>query len=64
MAVDYGSAWSVTLEKASELSGLSRSTLLRRVKDGKLKTVIVSRRRLVIVESLRSLLGLDSAEAA
>jgi hypothetical protein len=63
-AVDYGSAWSVTLTKASALSGLSRSTLIRRANEGRLKTVSVSGRRLVIVQSLRQLLGLDKTEAA
>jgi hypothetical protein len=41
------------------LTGLSRSSLLRRADEGKLKTVFVSGRRLVIVESLRRL-GLES----
>jgi len=63
-AVDYGSAWSVTLTKASELSGLSRSTLIRRANEGRLKTVSVSGRRLVVVASLREMLGLDKTEAA
>jgi len=41
--MDYGSAWSVTLTKATELSGLSRSTLIRRANEGRLKTVSVCR---------------------
>jgi hypothetical protein len=62
--MDYGSAWSVTLTKATELSGLSRSTLIRRANEGRLKTVSVCGRRLVVVESLRQLLGLETTEAA
>jgi predicted site-specific integrase-resolvase len=62
-AIDYGSAWSVTLTKAAELGGLSRSTLIRRANEGRLKTVAVCGRRLVIVESLRALIGLDAQRA-
>jgi hypothetical protein len=63
MGADF-SAWSITLRKATELTGLSRSSLLRRADEGKLKTVFVSGRRLVVVDSLRRLIGLDTAEAA
>ena len=41
MGADLG-AWSITLAKASELTGLSRSSLLRRADEGKLQTVFVS----------------------
>ena len=62
--MDYGSAWSVTLTKATELSGLSRSTLIRRANEGRLKTILVCGRRLVVVESLKELLGLEGPKAA
>jgi hypothetical protein len=62
--VDFIPSWTVTLPKASELSGLLRSSLLRAADTGRLKTVFVSGRRLVIVKSLRELLGLDKTEAA
>jgi hypothetical protein len=52
------SPFTCSLAAATELSGLSRSTLLRRADAGDLKTVVVSSRRLVVVESLKQLLGL------
>ena len=52
----------VTLTTASFMTGLSRSTLLRRADDGSLKTVLVHGRRLVVVDSLRKLLGLDQEQ--
>jgi len=52
----------VTLQNASFMSGLSRSTLLRRASDGSLSTVSVGGRRLVVVASLRALLGLPPEE--
>jgi hypothetical protein len=51
----------VTLAEATRMSGLSRSTLLRRADDGTLETRAVCGRRLVVVESLRKLLGLEKA---
>jgi excisionase family DNA binding protein len=47
----------VTLRDAARMSGLSRSTLLRRADDGQLKTVRVGGRRLVKVDSLRELVS-------
>jgi hypothetical protein len=52
----------VTLSTAQFMSGLSRSTLLRRADNGDLKTALVGRRRLIYVDSLRRLLGLNDGE--
>jgi hypothetical protein len=52
----------VSLQAATHMSGLSRSTLLRRADEGLLETRNVCGRRLVVVASLRKLLGLDSPE--
>lgn len=49
----------VTLQVATNMSGLSRSTLLRRADEGVLETRNVCGRRLVVVSSLRKLLGFD-----
>jgi hypothetical protein len=46
-----------TLREASQVSGLSRSSLLRRAEEGRLKTVRVGGRRLVVWASLRELLN-------
>jgi hypothetical protein len=54
----------VTLQTASFMSGLSRSTLLRRADDGTLSSVLVGGRRLIHVDSLRHLLGLPEERAA
>jgi hypothetical protein len=49
----------VTLQTAAHISGLSRTTLLRKAEEGALETRRVCGRRLVVVESLRKLLGFD-----
>lgn len=49
----------VSLKDARSMSGLCEKTLMRRAAEGRLKTVLVERRRLVVVESLRQLLGLQ-----
>lgn len=48
----------ISLAAATALSGLSRSTLLRRADLGELKTISISNRRLVVLESLKQLLGI------
>jgi hypothetical protein len=54
----------VTLATARTMSGLSRSTLLRRADDGKLDTRLVCGRRLVVVASLKKLLGIEQSGEA
>jgi hypothetical protein len=49
----------VTLATAQFMTGLSRATLLRRADEGELDTVKVHGRRLIVVSSLKRLLGLD-----
>jgi hypothetical protein len=49
----------VTLHDAGLMSGLSRSTLLRRADEGVLETRNVCGRRLVVVSSLKKLLGFE-----
>jgi hypothetical protein len=52
----------VTLADATAMSGLSRMTLLRRVNDGVLESRKICGRRVIVVASLRKLLGFDSGE--
>ena len=52
----------VTLPQAQYMSGLSRTTLLKRASEGLLETRLVCNRRLVVVESLRKLLGFNEAK--
>jgi hypothetical protein len=52
----------VSLPTAEMMSGLSRWTLRRRAVDGTLETVLVGGRRLVVVESLKKLLGIDQGK--
>lgn len=54
----------VTLATASFMSGLSRSTLLRRADEGSLETLLVGGRRLVLVASLKKMLGVDEGQVA
>jgi hypothetical protein len=54
--------FTVTLDNATALSGLSRSTLLRRADEGVLETRLVAGRRLVVVTSLKKLLGLQDEQ--
>jgi excisionase family DNA binding protein len=49
-----------TLNDASAVSGLSRSTLYRHEKAGRLRMLRVGGRRLVDAASLRALLGADA----
>jgi hypothetical protein len=54
----------VTLAEAQVMSGLSRMTLLRRADAGELETRLICNRRLVVVSSLRKMLGFDPTEVA
>lgn len=47
----------VTVNRAAELSGLGVSTVWALIKDGKLESTSVGRRRLVIFTSIKRLLG-------
>jgi predicted DNA-binding transcriptional regulator AlpA len=49
---------------AAEKSGLSRSTIYNRIRDGSLKTVKVCGARLIPDESLRRLLQIQEADQA
>jgi len=51
----------VTLRVATAVSGLSRSTLLRRAVEGELETTLVHGRRLVHLASLKKLVGVTDA---
>ena len=51
----------VTIKTAATISGLSRSTLLRRADEGELRTVLCHGRRLVELASLKQMLGLAEA---
>jgi len=52
-------AITITLRDASALSGLSTATLRRRAREGALETRRIGGRRLVVIASLRRLLGVE-----
>jgi hypothetical protein len=52
------------LAEAQAMSVLSRMTLLRRADAGELETRLICNRRLVVVSSLRKMLGFDPTEVA
>jgi len=49
----------VGFAKAAELLGVSRNTLRRLAKEGRLRTVLVGRRRLIPYDALQDLLRLE-----
>ncbi len=51
----------VTVQRARELTGLGNTTLYALIRDKKLETVTVGRRRLVLFKSLESLLQSEAA---
>ena len=51
------------IEQACRVTGLGRSTLYRLIGEGRLQTVKIGSRRLVLVESLRALLHADAVSA-
>lgn len=51
----------VNMQQARRLSGLGNTTLFAMTKDGRLESVLVNNRRLIIYASLKRLLGLDNA---
>jgi predicted DNA-binding transcriptional regulator AlpA len=54
----------VTIAKATELTGISRATVYRAMADESLQTTKVRGRRLVVYESLLKLVTPDPADAA
>ena len=48
---------SVGFENAAKLTGLSRSRLYELLAEGRIRSVHIGRRRLILVSSLRELLG-------
>lgn len=56
--------FTVTLATAQFMSGLSRSTLLRRAEEGMLVTILVGGRRLIVVDSLKKMLGVSEQHVA
>jgi hypothetical protein len=47
----------ITVAEAKRLSGLGATTLWGLIKDGRLQTVTVGRRRLVVLQSLEAMLA-------
>jgi excisionase family DNA binding protein len=47
----------VPLPTAANALGVSKSTVQRRINDGKLKTILLGGRRLVLVSSIKSLVA-------
>jgi excisionase family DNA binding protein len=54
-------ALTFTVQAASELSGLGKTTLYALLRDGKLRRIKVGDRTLIGGDSLRALLGMDAA---
>lgn len=50
-------AITMTVQRASAVTGLGKTKLYELINDNKIKTTKVGRRRLINVESLRSLVG-------
>jgi excisionase family DNA binding protein len=50
----------VTVPTARKITGLGNTTIWQLIKDGKLKTVSVGRRRLIVYASLEQLLSLET----
>ena len=51
---------STSVQSAASIIGVSRTSIYRLIKDGKIDTVKVRGRRLVKTESLRALVGEDA----
>lgn len=49
-----------TIRESQEVSGLSHMTIWRKMRDGKLKSTKVGRRRLIDAHSLHQLIGIAS----
>jgi excisionase family DNA binding protein len=53
-----------TIQQVQEMTGLGRTTIYKLIDEGRLKTILIGSRRLVVVRSLRRLLeGGDDAAA-
>lgn len=52
----------LTITRSSDYSGLSRSTIYNKIRDGELEVRRIGRRTLVTRRSLDRLLGIDTAE--
>jgi excisionase family DNA binding protein len=52
--VHSGDQLAASIQRASEISGLGRSSLYKAMKDGDLPYVKVGKRRLIIVDDLRA----------
>ncbi len=50
---------SVTVQTARKLTGLGNTTIYQLIKQGKLKSVVIGRRRLILYDSLESLIAPD-----
>jgi len=64
MAVPFAQRVSCTIPAALEATGLGRTKLYEEIAAGRVETVRVGRRRLVLVNSLLRLLGSASAPAS
>jgi excisionase family DNA binding protein len=61
-AIAFGERPTCTVSEATDATGLGKTTLYRLIKEGRIETVAVGRRRLVKVESL--LLALAETQPA
>jgi hypothetical protein len=51
----------VTIQRATEISGLCEATIWKHISEGRLRTTRVGRRRLVFFDSLEALLMAEAA---
>jgi excisionase family DNA binding protein len=62
--LDHTPPLAVTVKTACQLVGVGNTTMWALIKAGRVKTVSIGRRRLVIYASLKSLLALSDEAAA
>jgi hypothetical protein len=60
MPIPFAERFSCTIDNACEASGLGRTSIYGAIADGRLKTVIVGKHRLVLVSSLIRMIDPDA----
>jgi excisionase family DNA binding protein len=60
-AIPFGQRLACTIAEACEATGLGRTKLYELIGEGQLVTTTIGRRRLVLLRSLRTLVGVDNA---
>jgi excisionase family DNA binding protein len=60
-AIPFGQRLTCTIAEACEATGLGQTKLYELIGKGQLVTTMIGRRRLVLLRSLRTLVGVDNA---